>query len=303
MDRTDQTDRNRLEQIQQTDLTESRVNQDFVDWLKTKGVNWALVVLVVLCGVMGWNLWKQRQQSQRDEAWVDLASATIPAALEDVAARFPKVDSIAPLALLSAADKYLFSVQTGTRFDRDPTAEDYRLTPEVRTEWLQLADGLYAKVIETTPVTAEDFPRKGFVIAAMFGRAAVAECSGDIEAARTFLKDARLESEPQYPQLAALADERLETLDPLSDPVLLPTRAQLPQAPTATPIETPILDQDLIRDLLSPTAPTDGGTPPVQGTGFDLDLGTGVTPPADDPETTDDPGLLDPARGNDPSGG
>jgi hypothetical protein len=30
-------DRERLKQVHQTDLTESRVNEDFVDWLKTKG--------------------------------------------------------------------------------------------------------------------------------------------------------------------------------------------------------------------------------------------------------------------------
>ncbi len=29
-------DRDRLKQVQQTDLTESRINEDFVDWLKTR---------------------------------------------------------------------------------------------------------------------------------------------------------------------------------------------------------------------------------------------------------------------------
>ena len=73
-------DRNRLSKIQQSDLTESRVNQEFVDWLKTKGLNYALVFMVALCAVMGWNLWKQRQTRVRNEAWQDLGQATLPAA-------------------------------------------------------------------------------------------------------------------------------------------------------------------------------------------------------------------------------
>ena len=30
-------DRDRLKEVRQTDLTESRINQDFLDWLKTSG--------------------------------------------------------------------------------------------------------------------------------------------------------------------------------------------------------------------------------------------------------------------------
>src|SRR5690606_19888710 len=112
----------------------SRINQDFMEWLKTKGMNWALLILVALCALMGWNLWKERQAMRRNTAWVDLASASIPASLQDVAARFSEIDAVAPLALLGSADRYLVSIQTGQRFDREPSAEDYLVTPELRTE-------------------------------------------------------------------------------------------------------------------------------------------------------------------------
>ena len=40
-------DRERLKEVHATDLTESRVNEDFVDWLKTKGPTYLLAILVV----------------------------------------------------------------------------------------------------------------------------------------------------------------------------------------------------------------------------------------------------------------
>ncbi len=46
-------DQRRLNQVQTQDLTESRVNDDFVFWLKKHGSNYLLVVLVAAVGVMG----------------------------------------------------------------------------------------------------------------------------------------------------------------------------------------------------------------------------------------------------------
>src|SRR5262245_25193708 len=119
---TEKTDRRRLQEIQQQDLTESRLNQEFVDWLKTKGMNWLLVVLLGLCAYMGWNWWRDRQVKAREAAWASFSSATLPAALEEVAATHQGVDSVDALALVVAADRYLGSVQSGVRFDRDAGA-------------------------------------------------------------------------------------------------------------------------------------------------------------------------------------
>ena len=46
-------DKKRLAQVQTQDLTESRVNDDFVFWLKKNGSNYLLVVLLVAVGIMG----------------------------------------------------------------------------------------------------------------------------------------------------------------------------------------------------------------------------------------------------------
>ena len=59
----------RLKNVQQADLTESRVNDDFVHWLKTWGNNILLVVLSIAAIAMGWFWWQQRQEQQRSDAW------------------------------------------------------------------------------------------------------------------------------------------------------------------------------------------------------------------------------------------
>lgn len=52
----DPNDKKRLSQVQTQDLTESRLNDDFVYWLKKNGTNTLLVVLIALCAFLGFNL-------------------------------------------------------------------------------------------------------------------------------------------------------------------------------------------------------------------------------------------------------
>lgn len=276
-------DRNRLKQIQTSDTTDSRLNQEFVDWLRTKGLNWALVLMIALCAVMGWNLWKQRRERIRNEAWQDLADATLPAAYEDVAARFKDIDSVAPWALLAAADRYLTAVQTGVRFDRTPDAADYRLTPEATQEFLQSSDRLYAEVLNMST----EAPRAGFRLNALFGRAAVYESTGKIDEARGFLQEAvRTATEAGFPELASVAEERMATLNEVAQRVELPTVAQLPVEPAAAPSQAPVVNDDLIRQLLTPSESDAAPTTP-QPTAPGAATTSPVAPPA----------TVDPAQG------
>ena len=43
----------RLKQVQTTDLTDSRLNHEFVAWLKTSGMNYLLMLLLVACVAVG----------------------------------------------------------------------------------------------------------------------------------------------------------------------------------------------------------------------------------------------------------
>ena len=122
--RTD-NDQDRLAQVEQSDLGESQLNEEFVDWLKKWGNQILLVILVIALLGVGWQWLVRTRMETRDAAWATLDTAQLPASLEEVAQNAKGVDSIAPLALIQAGDQYLRSVQTGTRFDREATAEDF----------------------------------------------------------------------------------------------------------------------------------------------------------------------------------
>ncbi len=224
-------DRKRLGSVQQTDITESRINDDFVYWLKNSGPNWLLSVLVVAALVMGWNWWKGRTAQARDVAWAELNAADIPATLKDVALKHADIDSIPTYALLNAADRYLQSVLTGKRFDREATASDALVNNDLRKEWLAEADTLYSDVIKAAEVDPTGGLR-GFAVSAWFGKAAVAESTGDAAAAKTALENAKKTAGDDFPWLVRNADARLESLGMITTPYPIPPAPVVALPPT-----------------------------------------------------------------------
>ena len=97
----------RLKEVQTTDLTDSRVNHDFTDWLKTKGMNWLLAILLVACAFLGWDWYKRKQIAAKDQAWAELEAATSPAAYQGVATTHKDTGAIAEIAMLQAGDALL----------------------------------------------------------------------------------------------------------------------------------------------------------------------------------------------------
>jgi predicted negative regulator of RcsB-dependent stress response len=249
----------RLKNMQQADLTESRVNDDFLHWLKTWGQNILLAVLVVAALAMGYFWWSQKKEQARDEAWSELGAASLPAALEEVAAKHEGKDAVAPFAEILAADRYLQAVTSNQRFDREASAADAALTPELRTEWLKEADRLYAKVA-TRMANAKRPGEYGFLFGALFGRAAVAEDMGDLKAAEGFLKEIEAKSkDTDFAADGTLAAKRLESLQALAAKVELPSRPAPPAAPTAIPDLTAPGAPSILAPTATP-APADGSS-------------------------------------------
>jgi len=249
----------RLKNMQQADLTESRVNDDFLHWLKTWGQNILLAVLVVAALAMGYFWWSQKKEQARDEAWSELGAASLPAALEEVAAKHEGKDAVAPFAEILAADRYLQAVTSNQRFDREASAADAALTPELRTEWLKEADRLYAKVAARM-ANAKRPGEYGFLFGALFGRAAVAEDMGDLKAAEGFLKEIEAKSkDTDFAADGTLAAKRLESLQALAAKVELPSRPAPPAAPTAIPDLTAPGAPSILAPTATP-APADGSS-------------------------------------------
>jgi hypothetical protein len=241
----------RLQEIQHGTLTESRLNSDFLYWLKTKGPNWLLGAMMVFCAIMGWNWWENRAAQSRDSAWNELLTAQTPQALIEVANKHGGTDAISELATLNAADAYMESLRSNKRFDREAGAADAAVTPELRTEYLAEADRLYAKVAGDGKATG---PRGLLQVAGLFGRAAVAETRGDAAQAEQFLTQANQMTQKSYPHIAAIALEHQRSLPELSRTRSIPSRpAPAPAAGGSTAASTV--------DLLAPSATAPASVP------------------------------------------
>jgi hypothetical protein len=254
MDRPTQTDRERLKEVHKTDLTESRVNEDFLAWLKSSGPSWLLAVMVVFTAYFAWVRWKDSRTAQRTDAWVQLADAQntmLPSSFESVAEQFPKVDSVAPLARLQAGQSLLRAVQLGRalapNFGEEVPPE---LTPQEREQYLTRADRGFEAVAE-----ADDGGSRMTLLAvnALNGRAAVAEARGEFEQARRFYIQAADRAQRQYPALAEQARSRAETVDTVG-PVAFAS-ADRPNEIGGLPVLEdirPLSLEPALQDLLTP---------------------------------------------------
>jgi len=269
MDR-EQQKRERLKDVHQTDLMESRVNEDFLDWLKSKGPSWLLIFLIAICVFLALQRWRSHKEEQRAEAWAALTQARLPGSFEDVAEEFSSVGQIGNAARLGAADALMHSVQIDRPVGSNPLLEQLEsdgeegeeavdggqpknLTEEDRERYLQRAALRYDEVI------ASDDNSLGltlYAVNAMFGKAAVAEARGDVEEAKQWYAHAADRAEAFYPGLAEQARVRLEHAEMYVTSRQFKPRDELPSRGIG-PVQkqTVPLDEEL-RNLLMPTDET-----------------------------------------------
>ena len=219
-------DRDRLKDIQTADISESNVNEDFVQWLKTKGPTYGLVFMLVIAGYLFYIRYQQGQDAHRTEAWSAYLEARVsglPASHEDVAQTYADVDSIRALGILDAADAYLQSVILNKTVGSNANIST-SLTDEDRTFYLEKSAGLFGSIVENDDLSEATTL---LIVSGLNGQAAVAEAQGDIESAKLYYEAAIVRIGDQYPILVAQAKRRLETLDPLSDAIALPSDVEV----------------------------------------------------------------------------
>ena len=260
----------RLKQVQTTDLTDSRLNHEFVAWLKTSGMNYLLMLLLIACAFLSWDWWNRRQDEARDAAWTELSAATSPAAFRGVAETHAEVDAIAELAMLTAGDLLLNSVKTGLRPGLTATDEGAQLSDEEKAESLTEADAFFARAAELAG-SRSGFAGKPVILASLFGRAAVAESQDRIDDARKYLEEAATVAAPEYAPMAEQAQARIDNLEGLSMYAQLPAQAQLPVAAPAAGDAYTVPAADNLLEM------------------FDDEAEAGPSPNAETPATSDAP--------------
>lgn len=263
-------DDNRLGQIKEgAGLEDSRINQEFVDFLR----KWSTPVLLVAAAiVLGYFLYNKRieaREARIAEAFTQFnqSSTTFspsPDALRRIADDFEDVKGVHIMATLAAADEYLNAVQRGVRpgtplsaaTNEPESAEDF-LTPEESERFLNEAETLYRSVYDET----QGAPALAIhTLGALYGLAAVSESRGDIDAARNVLDQAAsLARQVGYVEHVAIAQQRIESLSEVRT-VTLPSKADLPQPTEPEPVAAPAGEPAPEGPTLPPA---DGEAPPA----------------------------------------
>ncbi len=224
-------------------LEESRINEDFKEFLEKWGF-WLLLAVAVAFGSMWlYQKYEQRRIAKIDSAFAAYESASgsanpSPDSLVRVADEYEGIRGVSDLARLRSADIFLHAARTGLSPGAEYTpegelmSEDDLLDDERIARFLDQAQGLYAKVLESGR-------KSGSVLAidGAFGLGAVAESKGDAEAARrAYAAASELAKEHGRPILARVADERLAVISQgVPAKITLYSEADLPELPQYTP--------------------------------------------------------------------
>lgn len=267
-------------------LDESRINEEFRDFLVKWGPRLLIVVALIALAFSGRRYLTQKADERTDEAFYQLAlatssEATSPDTLLSLAQQFDDVGAVAHVARLTAAEAYLSAVRRGVVIGAalDPTGEypaDEWLDGELRDSYLQQSREAFRQVADSSGAAAVHTVR------AHMGLAAVAEAMGELDTARThYQRAATIDRDAGFGAMAQIADVRLASLDVLSDKVVLPASASLPQPEPIAPEER---DED---------DPFGLGGLDFGELGGDLSSGLFDEPPAEGPDagepTGDDP--------------
>lgn len=291
-------------------LEESRLNTEFIDFVQRWGGPFLILCAVVMAGWAGWNWWQKRQSQQVDDAFAQYEAQIAggnpsPEALKAVAEEFEGVGSVSMLARLDAADVYTGSIRSGVKAgvtlnpDGTPASPDDVLSEEDRARLLEQATALYQRVFDSASAATG----KGLLaIRAGFGLAAMAECRGDIAAARGFYERVvQIGEANAFANHVALAKARLGGLEAVATPVALLAQADLPVRPAPPAPELPGfgpdanpagplptgLDQPTINPFNPEATPTTPSTEPAPAPAPVTPDPAGVTPaspPAQQPD-------------------
>lgn len=278
-------------------LEESRLNTELIDLINKYAGHVLLVLALVVGAYAGKQQLDRMGNSKVNEAFaqhVDITETASPnpQSLSALAQQYGDVRGIGAMARLREADLYLQAVATGmlpgAAFEVDPdtqqptnqVAEADLIAEADRERYLSQADALYDQVIADTESIIGPAIH---VVGAWFGKAAVAESRGDDEAAKAAYTAAKEAADAAvFPMYAALAEQRIASLNEGLDDVVLYSQADLPEIPEPEAPE-PDAPASIFDAPVGPTLPTDAEIAQPEGTELEF-----VNPDAEqdgEPET------------------
>ncbi|MFT3684460.1 MAG: hypothetical protein QM783_05945 [Phycisphaerales bacterium] len=311
-------------------LEEARYNVEFIDFLQRWGPTVMLVIAAVAMGFWGLQKWREKRDNQQGVAFGDLDQAMYAApgmdVNPDVLVRIAEDNAgqgaVPVLARLRAAEQWRDSAMKGYKpgaaldpKTRGVVNQDDVLTAEGKSEFLEKAKAQYKLVIDQT---AGNFAKATFTLTAYMGTAAIAETQAakgntqqlqqqyiaEAKAAYTSAKE--LAEKAHFPEYAALATKRIETVEKYAQPAALLPESLVASwdkpapVPPALPGGSLLSPNGLTPGSLTPTTPLPGSTPDP----FKIDI-PGTTPgtnPASPtpPATPAVPPAIDPTKPAEP---
>ncbi|MBX3376979.1 MAG: hypothetical protein KF678_08250 [Phycisphaeraceae bacterium] len=228
-------------------LTESKLNVEFIDWLRKWSTPILGLIAVVALGIVLMNRLERSRAAALDRAFEELETAARsatpnPETLKAVAAENAGIRAVPILAEMEAADLYLRSTRLGLRLGAKPKDDgtfptEELLTPEQRDANLAEADRLYRKVLDAT---ASDKKKAVHALGAAFGVAAVAEARGNLDAAKqAYERAASIAESAGLKGQVAVAKSRIENLGKLAEAPKLLAQADLPKPPAPPATQAP----------------------------------------------------------------
>lgn len=227
---------------------ESRVNQEFTDWLKRWSGPILIVITLVSLAYVAKIRWKMHQEDRRDSAFADLVAARDagdPSNLLRVAQEHRSLSAVRDLATLAAADLHLEAFRRGVRAgaQEDEQTREFKpddlLSDEAREAELDQAERLYREVLDRSVDDPDAVER---AMSAYAGLASVAIGRRDWDEARKTLEaQIALAERRGVGALATVARRRLESFTALQkEPPVLPQDRIAVFIPPAPPEEFPV---------------------------------------------------------------
>ena len=221
-------------------LEDSRINQDFVDFIRKWSTPLLMVAAAIAIGYFLYNKRIEARQAHIDEAFTQYNQSAntfspSPDALRRIAEDYDDVKGVSVMARIAAADEYLRSVQRGIRpgspldpQSGEPENEEDYLNDAGRDQLLGEAEAMYRAVWNDT----QGNPAMAIhTLSALYGLAAVSESRMDVDAAKNALDQAMALAEDRgFIEHVALTRQRIEGLPRLTR-VSLPKKADLPPEP------------------------------------------------------------------------
>jgi hypothetical protein len=206
-------------------LTESRLNRDFVDFLKKWSTPILLVIAAVVVGIWAFKQMREASRQKTVNAYTDLdvnlSQSVKPETMVQLATEHAGQGSVPHMARLAAADAWMMSayrgLKPGAELEAGGKVKDAAdvLDDAGIKDALSKANEQYNLVANAT---AGDAGKIILNLRAKFGLAAVAETMGNWDAAKGYLNEAqKLAESGGFPDKAKLAQARLATIDELKN--------------------------------------------------------------------------------------